>query len=89
MKNLAAAVAIALLHIMPTSAENLRVASWNIANLASQPEQALRGHARSAEVYAHINSIISSLDADCPSSNDLRLLGLWKIGVSGSVCVLI
>ena len=64
MKNLAAAVAIALLHIMPASAENLRVASWNIANLASQPEQALRGHARSAEVYAHINSVISSLDAD-------------------------
>ena len=26
---------------------------------------------------------------DCPSSNDLRLLGLWKNGVSGSVCGLI
>jgi ketosteroid isomerase-like protein len=25
----------------------------------------------------------------CPSSNDLRLLGLWKNGVSGSVCGLI
>ena len=25
----------------------------------------------------------------CPSSNDLRLFGLWKIGVSGSVCALI
>jgi hypothetical protein len=25
----------------------------------------------------------------CPSSNDLRLFGLWKIGVSGSVCGLI
>lgn len=23
----------------------------------------------------------------CPSSNDLRLLGLWKNGVSGSVCM--
>ncbi|MCC0036557.1 MAG: hypothetical protein H6887_14995 [Hoeflea sp.] len=22
----------------------------------------------------------------CPSSNDLRLFGLWKSGVSGSVC---
>ena len=27
--------------------------------------------------------------ADCPSSNDLRLFGLWKNGVSGSVCGLI
>ncbi|RKD35612.1 hypothetical protein BJ928_1371 [Rhizobium sp. WW_1] len=26
---------------------------------------------------------------DCPSSNDLRLFGLWKNGVSGSVCGLI
>ncbi len=29
------------------------------------------------------------LYADCPSSNDLRLFGLWKSGVSGSVCELI
>jgi hypothetical protein len=27
--------------------------------------------------------------ANCPSSNELRLFGLWKIGVSGSVCGLI
>jgi len=27
--------------------------------------------------------------SDCPSSNDLRLFGLWKNGVSGSVCGLI
>ncbi len=26
---------------------------------------------------------------ECPSSNDLRLFGLWKNGVSGSVCGLI
>ena len=26
---------------------------------------------------------------DCPSSNDLRRFGLWKNGVSGSVCWLI
>ncbi|KQV78158.1 hypothetical protein ASC90_26905 [Rhizobium sp. Root1220] len=25
----------------------------------------------------------------CPSSNELRLFGLWKSGVSGSVCGLI
>ena len=28
-------------------------------------------------------------EVDCPSSNDLRLFGLWKNGVSGSVCGLI
>lgn len=64
MKTLVTAAVIALLHITPASAENLRIASWNIANLASQPEQALRGHARSAEVYEHISSVIRSLDAD-------------------------
>ncbi|WP_054313278.1 hypothetical protein [Mesorhizobium sp. 1M-11] len=26
---------------------------------------------------------------ECPSSNDLRRFGLWKTGVSGSVCGLI
>lgn len=26
---------------------------------------------------------------ECPSSNELRLFGLWKSGVSGSVCGLI
>ena len=30
-----------------------------------------------------------ALFAACPSSNDLRLFGLWKNGVSGSVCGLI
>jgi type IV secretory pathway VirD2 relaxase len=34
-------------------------------------------------------SYMPSQVGECPSSNDLRLLGLWKIGVSGSVCVLI
>ena len=64
MKVLAAAIAIALLHNTPALSETLRIASWNIANLAAQPEQALRGHSRSAEVYAHINTVIESLDAD-------------------------
>ena len=28
----------------------------------------------------------SAVNLVCPSSNDLRLFGLWKSGVSGSVC---
>jgi hypothetical protein len=31
----------------------------------------------------------ATFGTDCPSSNDLRLFGLWKNGVSGSVCGLI
>ncbi len=27
---------------------------------------------------------LTACPTDCPSSNDLRLFGLWKIGVSGS-----
>lgn len=34
-------------------------------------------------------SVFSIRDLRCPSSNDLRLFGLWKNGVSGSVCGLI
>lgn len=30
-----------------------------------------------------------TIELACPSSNDLRLFGLWKNGVSGSVCGLI
>ena len=33
--------------------------------------------------------IFSLVVQSCPSSNDLRLFGLWKNGVSGSVCGLI
>ena len=32
---------------------------------------------------------VTRRSAECPSSNDLRLFGLWKNGVSGSICVLI
>jgi hypothetical protein len=34
-------------------------------------------------------SVTAVVGAACPSSNDLRLFGLWKNGVSGSVCWLI
>ncbi|ATN37704.1 hypothetical protein ACO34A_28465 (plasmid) [Rhizobium sp. ACO-34A] len=36
-----------------------------------------------------ILSMLPAVGAMCPSSNDLRLFGLWKNGVSGSVCGLI
>lgn len=64
MKRLLIAFAISLSQVISASADDLRVASWNIANLASQPDQALRGHVRSAEVYEHIKDVIRSLNAD-------------------------
>ena len=64
MKTLLVALALVFPSLTHASAADLRIASWNIANLASQPNQALRGHARSAEVYEHIKSVIGSLDAD-------------------------
>lgn len=48
----AVAVGLMLLGAMPGIADELRIASWNIANLASGPNLALRGYSRSAEDYA-------------------------------------
>ena len=43
----------------------------------------------SRETLARVVGKDCSIDLLCPSSNDLRLFGLWKNGVSGSVCGLI
>jgi len=64
LRTTAALIAAIFLTVGPLQADQLRIAAWNIANLASQPEQALRGHARSEEVYQHIREVIDSLDAD-------------------------
>ncbi|HEV2898640.1 MAG TPA: endonuclease/exonuclease/phosphatase family protein [Pseudaminobacter sp.] len=63
-KTLVAAIVAVVAVFQPAHADRLRIAAWNIANLASQPEQALRGHARSPEVYDQIRTVIASLDAD-------------------------
>jgi hypothetical protein len=36
-----------------------------------------------------VNVRFQAMTNHCPSSNELRLFGLWKSGVSGSVCGLI
>jgi endonuclease/exonuclease/phosphatase family metal-dependent hydrolase len=48
----------------PAAADTVRIASWNIANMAAEPGQELRGHARSDAVYEQIRETISYLDAD-------------------------
>lgn len=45
-------------------AADLKIASWNIGNLAQGPGIALRDHERSQEEYDHIQKIAASLDAD-------------------------
>jgi len=49
------------------------------------------GLSRSQRILGGVIALDFALDKglDCPSSNDLRLFGLWKNGVSGSVCGLI
>ena len=64
------------------------------AILAELPVAAIRtvverapGSLAGVEPIMHIRpqSVVTGIDT-CPSSNDLRLFGLWKNGVSGSVC---
>lgn len=57
---------IAVVTIVPTTswAGELRIASWNIANLADAPEQSLRGHVRSEQDYNDIADRIALLGAD-------------------------
>jgi len=57
-----------LLGMWPTTAtvlgKELKIVSWNIANLASGPEYALRGQKRSQQDYGDIRTILGGLDAD-------------------------
>ena len=63
------------------AADTLRIASWNITNLASGPDTALRGHERTNEDYEVIAGVIASLDAD--------VIALQEIGsVPGAMRVL-
>ena len=49
-------------------------------------EELLPFFGRPTRVAQHLPEFVNAI---CPSSNDLRLFGLWKNGVSGSVCWLI
>lgn len=46
------------------SADPLKIASWNVANLASGPGVPLRGHERTVADYQHIRDIIAKLSPD-------------------------
>ncbi|MGO4355153.1 endonuclease/exonuclease/phosphatase family protein [Rhizobium sp. RAF36] len=45
-------------------AAELKLASWNLGNLASGPGVALRGHERNAAEYQHIRDIVGKLSPD-------------------------
>lgn len=83
MKNftLQAFLLVSLIGSDSALAETVRIASWNIANMAAEPGQALRGHERSKEVYEQIRETIRSLDAD--------IIALQEIGsIPGAKSVL-
>lgn len=46
------------------SAKPLRIVSWNIANLASEPDIPLRGYQRSADDYAVLREMVRTLAPD-------------------------
>ena len=52
-----------IIGLAPVSADELKIASWNIANLG-EPGSSLRGYERSDADYDEIAAIIQSLDAD-------------------------
>ncbi|MCM2397830.1 hypothetical protein NBH19_17325, partial [Rhizobium sp. S95] len=84
-------------------AHNLKAAGSNPAPATTETCNDIHSCSRSASTASQRrrNFVLSASDLnspaerlrtnseDCPSSNDLRLLGLWKNGVSGSVCGLI
>ena len=57
--------------------------------LFSKADLFARGNPRVAAKDVQLALDLFWSRVNCPSSNDLRLFGLWKNGVSGSVCGLI
>lgn len=73
--------ALALLFSHTAVADELRIASWNIANLASGPGVALRGQTRTPEDYDYLRDQIRVLGAD--------IIALQEIGsLAGAKAVL-
>ena len=53
-----------LLMVSPSKADDLKIMSWNIANLAGKPDTQLRGYTRSTADYLAIAALIKKQDPD-------------------------
>ncbi|MBM3092222.1 hypothetical protein GFB56_15555 [Ensifer sp. T173] len=68
--------AVTVLCSTATYSADLKIASWNIGNLAGKPGIPLRGHARDEAEYQHIRDIVAKVAPD--------VIGLQEMGSFGS-----
>ncbi|ACE92286.1 hypothetical protein RHECIAT_CH0003338 [Rhizobium etli CIAT 652] len=79
-----AIAAIAALAAFEAKAEELKLASWNIGNLASKPGVPLRGHARDEAEYQHIRDIFAKLEPDVVALQEMGSIGSARAVVGDS-----
>ncbi|MBB4113249.1 endonuclease/exonuclease/phosphatase family metal-dependent hydrolase [Rhizobium sp. BK226] len=79
-----AIAAIAALAAFDARAEELKLASWNIGNLASKPGVPLRGHARDEAEYQHIRDIFAKLEPDIITLQEMGSMGSARAVVGDS-----
>ena len=74
--------------LMKTGGRQAYFATARIIDIIEDPSKADHFYALVHD-FLPFDHVVSFKEGSCPSSNDLRLFGLWKIVVSGSVCGLI
>lgn len=79
-----AIAAIAALAAFDARAQELKLASWNIGNLASKPGVPLRGHARDEAEYQHIRDIFAKLGPDIIALQEMGSMGSARAVVGDS-----
>ncbi len=67
----AVTIALALSWVSPAAAEQIRIVSWNLANLAEGPGIDLRGYTRSREDFDQLLFVISKLQPDIVALQEL------------------
>ncbi len=83
-KLLCAIAALAALTTFGAEAAELKLAIWNIGNLASKPGVALRGHARDEAEYQHIRDILAKLEPDVIALQEMGSVGSARAILSDS-----
>ncbi|WP_172403270.1 endonuclease/exonuclease/phosphatase family protein [Ensifer aridi] len=84
---LCALVAVAGLATYGVEAAELKLASWNIGNLASKPGVALRGHARDEAEYQHIRDILARLEPDVIALQEMGSIGSARAVLGDSYAI--
>jgi Endonuclease/Exonuclease/phosphatase family len=84
---LATSIFIAISLNSPVSAEGLRIASWNIANLAKAPGKELRSYVRTEADYDQLRSMIAGMAPDVIALQEMGSIPAVEAVLGGAYAI--